>query len=95
MADAIDREQMDVKLQRMKNRIRQRRDGPYKVGYSDACNDAIQKLSECQRLKTATVTECKDCRNAIERDTTMPFCAIQNRRKEPEDFCKYGATDFD
>ena len=54
MADAIDRDQMRGKIQRMADRCKQRRDGAYKVGYSDACKDAMQKLYECTSLETAT-----------------------------------------
>ena len=90
MADAVDREQMRGKIVRMLHRIRQRRDGPYKVGYSDACRDALQKLEECDRLTLKAVTLCRECRNATERETTLPYCLIQNRRKAPDDYCYLG-----
>ena len=95
MADAVDREQVRGKIRRMQDRIRQRRDGPYKVGYADACRDAMQKLDECESLDTKAVTLCKDCDNATERDTTLPYCIIQNRRKAPDDYCNYGHKDYE
>ena len=95
MADAVDREQMRGKIVRMLHRIRQRRDGPYKVGYSDACRDALQKLDECESLGTRAPTLCRDCANATERNTTLPYCMIHNRRKAPEDYCNYGKPDYE
>lgn len=95
MADAIDRELMDGKLRRMRDRIRQRRDGPYKVGYEDACKDAVQKLNECPSLETATVTRCGKCRHANERQTTQPYCTIHNRRRAPDDYCNFGEPDYE
>ncbi len=94
MADAIDRELMRGKILRMNDRIRQRRDGPYKCGYKDACLDALQKLAECPSLEVATVTRCGECRKATERTTTMPYCTVQNRRKAPDDFCNFGEPDL-
>lgn len=93
MADAVDREQMRGKIVRMLHRIRQRRDGPYKVGYSDACRDALQKLDECESLGTRAVTLCQVCANATERDTTLPYCTIHNRRRAPDDYCNFGTKD--
>ena len=95
MADAIDRETMRGKLIRMQNRIRQRRDGAYKCGYKDACNDALQKLDEIPALETDTVVHCRECRHATERHSTMPFCTVHNRRRGPEDFCNFGETDYE
>lgn len=94
MADAIDREQIYGKLIRMKDRIRQRRDGAYKCGYQDACMDAIHKLSECDSLETVTVTRCGKCRHATERMTTLPYCTIHNRRRGQTDFCNFGEPDY-
>jgi hypothetical protein len=79
----------------MQNRIKQRRDGPYKCGYNDACKDAVQKLTECPSLETTSVTRCHECRNALERQTTLPYCIIHNRRKAPDDYCNYGAPDIE
>jgi hypothetical protein len=93
VTDAINREQMRMKLMRMQDRIRKRRDGPYKCGYKDACNDALQKLNECSTLASDTVTRCHECRNALERQTTLPYCIIHNRRKNPDDFCNFGEPD--
>lgn len=95
MADVIDRDQIRGKLIRMSDRIKQRRDGPYKVGYSDACKDALQKLGECPSLETDAVIRCRECRHASERHTTMPYCGIHNRRKAPEDYCNFGEKDFE
>lgn len=95
MADAIDRETMRGKLIRMQNRIRQRRDGAYKCGYKDACNDALQKLDEIPALETDTVVHCRECRHATERHSTMPYCTVHNRRRGPEDFCNFGETDYE
>ena len=94
MTDAIDREQIQRKLYQMRGRIQQRRDGAYKCGYQDACKDALQKLAECDRLETDTVTRCKECQHATERCTIMPYCTIHNRRKAPDDFCNYGEPDY-
>ena len=94
MADIIDREQIRSKIVRMSHRVRQRRDGPYKVGYSDACKDALQKLDECDSLTSDQVT-CKECTHANERHTTMPYCSIHNRRKAPDDYCNYGERDYE
>lgn len=91
--DAIDREQMHGKLQRMRDRVKQRRDGAYKTGYKDACNDALQKLNECQSIETTAVTRCKECRHATERTTTLPYCLLQNRRKDPDDYCRFSEPD--
>jgi hypothetical protein len=93
--DAIDRTQMRGKIQRMTDRCKQRRDGAYKVGYSDACKDAMQKLYECSSLETCTVTRCRECRHANERHTTQPFCTIHNRRRAPDDYCNFGETDYE
>ena len=95
MADAIDRETIRGKLLRMKDRIKQRRDGPYKVGYRDACQDALQKLGECPSLETDTVTRCHECRHATERTSTRPYCTIHNRRRAPDDFCNHGDPDWE
>ena len=94
MADAIDREQANRKLVQMANRIKQRRDGPYKCGYVDACKDAIHKLNECDELEAVTITRCLHCRHATERTTTMPYCTIHNRRRAPDDFCNFGDPDY-
>ena len=95
MTDAIDRETMRRKLAGMQNRIKQRRDGPYKCGYNDACKDAVKKLKECPSLETTSITRCHECRNALERQTTLPYCIIHNRRKAPDDYCNYGAPDIE
>ena len=95
MADVIDREQMRGKLLRMADRIKQRRDGAYKCGYKDACSDALMKLSECSPLKTDTITKCHECRHAMERNSTMPYCTIHNRRRAPDDYCNHGENDFE
>lgn len=95
MADAVDREQMRGKIVRMQHRIRQRRDGPYKVGYQDACKDALQKLDECDGMRLKAVVECHECRHASERHTTMPYCALTNRRKAPDDYCRFGEKDYE
>lgn len=94
MADAIDRNMMRSKLIRMENRSRQRRDGAYKSGYRDACSDALRKLRECPALETTAITRCEKCRHATERQTTMPYCTIHNRRKAPDDFCNLGEPDY-
>lgn len=94
MADAISREQMRRKLTYMLHRLRQRRDGPYKVGYRDACNDALQKLEECDPLELNAVTRCRECAHATERQTTMPYCTIHNRRRAPDDYCNFGEHEF-
>ena len=93
MADAINRDQMYGKLQRMMDRSKQRRDGPYKAGYRDACSDAIQKLGECDSLEVTTVTRCWKCQHAIERNTTMPYCILKNRRVLPDEYCNSGEPD--
>lgn len=95
MADAIDRETMRGKLIRMENRIRQRRDGAYKCGYRDACSDALQKLDEVPSMETTAITVCKECSHATERTTTLPYCMLQNRRKAPDDYCKFGEPDYE
>lgn len=94
MADAVDRELIRGKILRMNDRIKQRRDGPYKIGYKDACLDALQKLEECPSLEEITVTRCRECQKATERETTMPYCLLQNRRKDPDDYCRYGEPDY-
>lgn len=93
MADAIDREAMRRKVITMKSRIKQRRDGPYKCGYTDACKDAIQKLDEIPSMETDAVTRCRECRHATERDTTLPYCILKNRRQGPDDYCNFGEPD--
>ena len=95
MVDAIDREAMRGKLTRMNDRIKQRRDGAYKCGYKDACSDAIQKLAEIPSVELCPVTRCKVCRHATERQTTMPYCTVHNRRKGPDDFCNFGEPDYE
>jgi hypothetical protein len=95
MADAIDRETMRGKLIRMNDRIKQRRDGAYKCGYKDACSDALQKLAEIPSMETATITRCSKCQHANERQTTMPYCTIHNRRRAPDDYCNFGEPDYD
>ena len=94
MADIIDREQIRSKIVRMSHRVRQRRDGPYKVGYSDACKDALQKMAECDRLTTDTVTRCIDCRHSTEKQSTMVYCLIHNRQRDPNDFCNFGEIEY-
>jgi len=90
MDDVISREEMRTKLVRMKDRVRQRRDGSYKVGYEDACKDSMQKLFECASLEVVAVTRCRECRHAVENYTTQPFCTIRNRRCSPDDYCNHG-----
>ena len=93
-ADAIDRDQMRGKLNRMRDRVKQRRDCAYKCGYKDACNDALQKLDEIPSLEQTTVTRCRECSHATERHTTLPYCLLQNRRKDPDDYCRFGEPDY-
>lgn len=93
--NAVDRNLLSSKLHRMKDRVRQRRDGPYRCGYTDACKDAIQKLNECPEIETTAVVRCRECRHATERFTTMPYCTIHNRRRGPDDYCNFGETDFE
>ena len=93
--NAINKDQLYGKLLRMKERIKQWRNGPYRCGYRDACQDAMQKLNECDILETATVIRCKECRHATERCSTMPYCTIHNRRRGPEDYCNFGETDYE
>ncbi len=95
VADAIDRETMRGKLLRMNDRIKQRRDGPYKIGYRDACKDALQKLDEVPSMETGTIVRCSRCAHANERQTTQPYCTIHNRRRAPDDYCNFGETDFE
>ena len=92
--DVISRDLIEGKLKRMQDRVKQRRDGSYKCGYNDACNDALQKVNECPSADTTSITYCKDCIHASDRETTMPFCIIQNRRKMPESYCENGAHDY-
>lgn len=95
MADAIDRNQLTGRLYRLASRIRQRKDSAYKSGYSDAIQDAIREAGDCDSLEVTTVTRCRECANASEKDTTMPFCFIQNRRKAPDDYCNLGNKDYE
>jgi len=94
MTDAIDREQMQRKIYHMRGRNQQRRDGAYKCGYQDACKDALQKLAECDQLTTATVTRCIDCRHCTEKQSTMVYCLIHNRQRDPNDFCNFGEIEY-
>ena len=91
--NAIDRDLIHGKLVRMLDRCKQRRDGAYKCGYRDACQDAIQKLNECDDIENTAVVRCRICRHATERYSTMPYCTIHNRHRGPEDFCNFGEMD--
>lgn len=90
MEDVISREEIYSKIYRMKDRIRSHREGSYRRGYTDACKDAFQKLGECASLEVVTVTRCRYCRHAAERETTLPYCTVHNRRRAPDDYCKCG-----
>jgi len=93
--NAIDKDQLEKKLVRMQHRIRQRRDGPYKIGYNDACKDAIQKMNECDILETPTVIRCRECRHSTERQSTMVYCTIHNKRKYPDEYCNLNESDYE
>jgi len=95
MADAIDREQLRRKLMNMQNRVKQRRDGAYRCGYEDACRDALANLDRCDQLETTAVTRCINCQRSTEKQSTMVYCLLHNRSKNPNDFCNYGEPDYE
>ena len=96
MIDAIDREEMNRKLFKLKLAMKQRRnDSAYNRGYTDAVSDAINKAGECTSLELTAIVRCKDCHHATERFSTMPFCTIHNRRRGADDYCNFGEIDIE
>ena len=95
MADAIDRSEIRCRLKRIRGKNVQRRESSYKSGWEDAIQMALHAAEACESLETTTITRCKDCVNATERNTTLPYCIIHNRTRDPEDYCNYGARDFE
>ena len=93
MIDAIDRDELDRKLYKLKVLIQQRKSSSYNYGYLMAINDAINKMRDCASLETTAVVRCKDCRHATDRYSTMPYCSIHNRSRGPDDFCNFGEND--
>lgn len=94
MGDAIDRDDAKTRLRRLRARTLQKKQSSFRAGYIEALELAMDAIDSCKALECTTVTECRHCRNAHERETTMPFCSIHNRRKAPSDYCNYGEPDY-
>ena len=94
MIDAIDREELNRKLFKLKLAMKQRKDSAYNRGYTAAINDAIYKAGECTVMEMTAIVRCKNCHYATERLSTMPFCTIHNRSRGPDDYCNFGEIDI-
>lgn len=93
MSEAISRDEIKKRLHMLKSRSDQWKQGSYRAGFREALVYAIDDVNSCRTLEQTTVTECHECAHALEKQSTMPYCTIQNRTKDPDDYCKFGEPD--
>ena len=56
--------------------------------------EAVQAVENCRSLEVCTVTRCGKCKHSTEKHSTMVYCLIHNKHKDPNDFCNFGDNDF-
>ena len=88
--DVISRYDAKGQMRRLKAKSAQWRKNPYRDGWNDAIESADQALNNCRPLDVKTVVLCRNCLKAEDRNTTLPFCTVQKRRKQPDDYCNEG-----
>lgn len=93
MGDAISRDEMKARLYKLRSRTDQWKPSSFRAGYREAVDFALSDAESCRAVDAILVTRCRECRHATERQTTLPYCMIHNRRKSPEDYCNYGDPD--
>lgn len=93
MGDAISREEMRNRLRQIRCRTMQWRNGPFRAGFLEAMDHVSSAVESCREVEGVMVTRCKYCRHASERESTLVYCMIHNRRKDPTDYCNYGEPD--
>lgn len=93
MANVIDQDRLIRKLRALKTRTAQRKTSDYRRGQIDGIEFCIEEAENQQPMEVVAVTRCRVCRFATERTTTLPYCMVHNRRKNPDDFCNFGDPD--
>jgi hypothetical protein len=93
MGDAISRDEMKARLYKLRSRTDQWKPSSFRAGYREAVDFALSDAESCRPVEAVLITRCGQCRSATERNSTMPYCMIHNRRKNPDDFCNFGAPD--
>lgn len=93
MADAISRDVVKNRIHRLKTRMQRKKPNEFQLGQLDGLEYALSIITACDALEVVAVTRCKECRHATERHTTLPYCLIQNRRKDPDDYCMLSGPD--
>lgn len=93
MGDAISRDEMKAKLYKLRSRTEQGKASSFRAGFRQAIDFALSDVDSCRPVEAVLITRCHECRHAAERQTTLPYCMIHNRRKSPEDYCNYGEPD--
>lgn len=88
--DAISRYDAHVQMRRLKDKTLQMRKSGYRDGWNDAIESADQALNNCKALDVTTVVCCRNCLNAAERESTLVYCPIQKKYKNPDAYCDEG-----
>ena len=88
--DVISRQDAQGRLHRLKEKSTQWRKTQYKTGWDDAIESAERAISNCKALEVQTVVRCSECLHAVERESTMVYCAVYGKRRGREDFCNLG-----
>jgi len=94
MGDAIDRDEIKIRMKRIWGRTTQWKSGSFRAGFVTAMEYAVQAVDNCKSLEVTTVTRCGECRHATEKNCSMVYCLIHNRHKDPTDFCNFGDPDY-
>ena len=93
MADAISRDVVKNRIHRLKTRMQRKKPNEFQLGQLDGLEYALSIITACDALEVVAVTRCRVRRFATERTTTLPYCMVHNRRKNPDDFCNFGDPD--
>jgi len=93
VGDAISRDEMKVKLYKLRSRTEQWKASSFRAGFRQAIDFALSDVDGCRPVEAVLITRCHECRHATERHSTMPYCTIHNRTRGPEDFCNFGDPD--
>lgn len=88
--DAISRCDAHVQMRRLKGKTLQMRKSGYRDGWNDAIESADQALNNCKALEVTTVVCCRNCLLAAERESTLVYCQIQKKHKNPDAYCDEG-----
>ncbi len=93
MEDAISREEMKYRLRQIRSRTTQWKQSSFRAGFLEAIDHAASAVESCRQVEGVIVTRCKDCRHATDRHSTLPYCTIHNKHKDPNDYCNFGDPD--